>query len=88
VTCVCGKCECPEEIPLVLRTGKPSEQQVGGTHYKDFVIQPAEFVHKNSIGFLEGNAIKYLCRHKAKNGKDDLLKARHYIDLLLEWEYK
>lgn len=64
-----------------------SEQQVGGNHYKDFVIQPAEFIHKNGIGFLEGNVIKYVCRHATKNGKDDLLKARHYIDLLLEWQY-
>jgi hypothetical protein len=50
-------------------------------------MQPAEFIHMNQIGFLEGNVIKYVCRHAAKNGRDDLLKARHYIDLLLEWQY-
>jgi hypothetical protein len=50
-------------------------------------MQPAEFIHMNQIGFLEGNIIKYVCRHAAKNGRDDLLKARHYIDLLLEWQY-
>jgi hypothetical protein len=50
-------------------------------------MQPAEFIHMNSIGFLEGNVIKYICRHATKNGRDDLLKARHYIDLLLEWQY-
>jgi hypothetical protein len=66
---------------------KPSDSQVGGNHYKDMKIQPAEFIHVNKIGFLEGNVIKYVCRHSAKNGKADLLKARHYIDLLLEWEY-
>ena len=64
-----------------------SKEQIGGSHYKDFAIQPAEFIHKNRIPFLEGNAIKYLCRHSAKNGREDLLKARHYIDMLLEWEY-
>lgn len=64
-----------------------ADTQVGGSHYKDFPIQPGEFIHRNSIGFLEGNVIKYVCRHKAKAGRIDLLKARHYIDLLLEWEY-
>lgn len=66
---------------------KPSEIQVGGVHYRDFAIQPAEFIHKNGIGFLAGNCIKYLCRYKAKNGKEDLLKCKHYIELLLEHEY-
>ena len=66
---------------------KPSEDQVGGSHYKDFVIQPAEFIHKNKLSFLVGNVIKYCCRYGAKGGKTDLLKARHYIDLLIELEY-
>jgi Protein of unknwon function (DUF3310) len=66
---------------------KPSKDQVGGQHYKSMPIQPAEFIHKNGIGFLEGNVIKYVCRHATKSGKEDLLKARHYIDLLLEWQY-
>ena len=61
--------------------------QEGGDHYKKLVIQPVEFIHKNKIGFLEGNAIKYLCRHKSKNGLEDLKKAKHYIDLLIEMEY-
>ena len=64
-----------------------SKSQIGGNHYKSFKIQPAEFIHKNKIGFLEGNVIKYVCRHNAKNGRQDLEKARHYLDLLLEWEY-
>jgi hypothetical protein len=62
--------------------------QVGGNHYKQFDIQPIEFITKNNIGFCEGNAIKYLCRHKDKNGLEDLKKAKHYIDLLIELEYK
>ena len=61
-------------------------QQVGGTHYKGLPIQPVEFIHANSIGFLEGNAIKYLCRWRSKNGIADLEKARHYIDMLIELE--
>ena len=62
--------------------------QVGGDHYKNFAIQPVTFIHANNIGFLEGNAIKYLCRWRAKAGVQDLEKARHYIDLLIELEKK
>jgi hypothetical protein len=66
---------------------RASSKQVGGSHYRDFAIQPAEFIHRNGIGFLAANVIKYVCRYKAKNGRQDLEKARHYIDLLLEYEY-
>ena len=58
--------------------------QVGGGHYKDLPIQPVEYIHKNGIGFLEGNAIKYLTRWRRKGGIEDLRKARHCIDLLIE----
>jgi hypothetical protein len=61
-----------------------SAKQVGGNHYKDMPIQPAEFIHKNGIGYMEGCAIKYLARWKKKNGRQDLEKAKHYIELLLE----
>lgn len=60
--------------------------QVGGRHYKDLAIQPVEYIHRNGIGFCEGNAIKYLTRWRAKNGVEDLKKARHFIDLLIEME--
>jgi hypothetical protein len=63
------------------------DKQIGGSHYKDYEIQPVEFIHKNKIGFLPGNVIKYVCRHHAKNGKEDLLKAMHYLQLLMELEY-
>ena len=66
---------------------KASQIQIGGGHYRDFAIQPSEFIHRNGLGFLEGNVIKYVCRHARKNGLQDLQKARHYIDLLIEWEY-
>ncbi len=64
-----------------------SDTQVGGSHYRDLVIQPSEFIHRNRLGWCEGNVIKYVSRHRAKNGKEDLLKALHYLNLLLEWEY-
>ena len=64
------------------------KEQVGGGHYKDMVIQPVEFIHRNRIGYMEGNAIKYLCRWRSKNGIEDLKKAKHYIDLLIALESK
>ena len=63
------------------------KKQVGGDHYKSMVIQPSEFINKNDLPFAEGNAIKYLCRHKQKNQKEDLLKAKHYIDMAIDRDY-
>ena len=60
--------------------------QVGGTHYKEFVIQPVEFCFVNNIPYLEATAIKYLCRWRNKGGIQDLEKAKHFIDLLIELE--
>jgi hypothetical protein len=67
---------------------KPTSNQVGGNHYKDCKIQPTEFIYANNIPFIEGNIIKYIVRHRSKNGIEDLKKARHYIDLLIEFEYE
>jgi hypothetical protein len=63
-----------------------SDKQVGGDHYKTLAIQPAEFIHRNGIGFLAGNVIKYVCRYKQKGGVQDLQKATHYLELLIEEE--
>ena len=63
------------------------KKQIGGDHYKSMVIQPSEFINRNNIPFAEGNAIKYLCRHKQKNQKQDLLKAKHYIDMEIDRDY-
>ena len=63
------------------------DTQVGGDHYKDMAIQPSEFVNKNKMLFAEGNAIKYICRHNNKGGKQDLEKAKHYIDMIIERDY-
>ena len=67
---------------------KATEHQEGGGHYKAMPIQPIEFIHANGIPYIEGNVIKYICRHRAKNGIEDLKKAKHYIDLLIEKEYE
>ena len=64
------------------------DKQEGGSHYKDMAIQPVEFITANDLGFLEGNVIKYICRHHAKNGAEDIKKAIHYCELLLQTKYK
>lgn len=66
---------------------KASERQVAGTHYKSLPIQPGEYIRKNGIGWYEGNAIKYITRHKQKGGRQDIEKAIHYLELVLE-EYE
>jgi hypothetical protein len=63
---------------------KSYKKQVGGSHYKKYQIQPIEFIVKNNIGFVEGNIIKYILRFKEKGGVQDLLKAKHYIELLID----
>lgn len=62
------------------------DKQVAGDHYKNLAIQPVEFIHANSIGYFEGNVIKYVSRWRQKNGIADLEKAKHYIELLIELE--
>ncbi len=61
-------------------------KQEGGNHYKDLAIQPVEYIHANGIGYFEGNVIKYVTRWRAKAGIEDLRKARHYLELLIELE--
>lgn len=61
-------------------------EQVGGSHYKDMAIQPVDYIHKNGIGYIEGSVIKYVSRWRSKGGVEDLMKARHFIDLLIEAE--
>jgi len=62
------------------------DKQVGGSHYKDMAIQPIEYIHKNGLGFCEGNIVKYITRWKTKNGIEDLKKVIHYAELLIQME--
>ena len=66
----------------------PLQKQQGGNHYKDKGIQPIVYIHANNLGFCEGNVVKYITRHKEKNGAEDIRKVIHYCELLLELEYK
>ncbi|HEK3311058.1 TPA: DUF3310 domain-containing protein [Pseudomonas aeruginosa] len=69
-------------------SGSPLHQQEGGDHYRLQAIQPVQYIHANGIGYFEGNVIKYVSRWKKKNGIEDLKKAKHYIELLIELESK
>ena len=65
----------------------PMNIQVGGDHYQKYPIQPLEFVYINKIPAIEASIIKYVTRHKDKGGVEDLRKARHFLDILIEFEY-
>mgnify|MGYP003137106988 CR=1 FL=1 len=64
-----------------LESAFPQDRQIGGSHYKNFVIQPYEFISKNDLSFFQGNVIKYVCRYLNKNGIEDLNKIIHYCEL-------
>lgn len=63
-----------------------NDVQVGGDHYKMHGIQPWDFIASNGLGYFEGNIIKYVARWRHKGGVQDLEKARHYLDKLIEME--
>ena len=65
----------------------PLKTQVAGNHYSSMKIQPVEYSHANGLGFIEGNVVKYISRYKSKNGREDLEKIKHCIDLLISLEY-
>ena len=62
------------------------DMQIGGDHYSSMKIQPIEFIQANNIPFAEGSVIKYMCRWRKKGGIEDLKKAKHFIDLIIQNE--
>lgn len=62
-------------------------KQVGGDHYKKYVIQPTEYIMKNNLSWPEGNIVKLVTRHKDKGGIQDLRKAHHYLQIIAEKIY-
>lgn len=64
------------------------DTQIGGSHYKDMAIQPSEYIHKNKLGYMEGCVVKYVSRWRNKGGVEDLQKAKHYLELLIEMEFQ
>ena len=88
VDCVRSK-ECTSDRGMAVSgdTGNAWGKQVGGGHYKQYAIQPAQFALANGLDYAQSNAIKYIVRHKDKNGVQDLDKAIHYIELLKQHHY-
>jgi len=62
-------------------------EQIGGDHYKNMKIQPLEYSMANGLNACEHSVVKYVSRHRAKGGKQDLLKAIDMINKLIEFEY-
>ena len=85
VKLICNTCQNKDNC--CSKPDNPLDKQVDGDHYKKMKIQPVEFVLANDIPFCEGNIIKYVCRHKTKNGKGDLLKAMHFLEILIKENY-
>jgi len=65
----------------------PLHKQEGGTHYKDNAIQPVEYCQRNGLGFCESSVVKYVSRHQMKGKAQDIRKAIHFLELLLEIDY-
>jgi len=67
---------------------KASSKQEGGIHYKQMAIQPVDYIQSNNLDYLEGNVIKYISRHRSKGREEDIKKAIHYCQMILEYQYQ
>lgn len=76
-----AKCE------VVAVCESPKEREVGGDHYSKLAIQPMEYSMRNHLDACQHSVIKYITRFRDKGGIEDLRKAKHVIDLLIEFEY-
>lgn len=66
---------------------KALDSQIGGNHYSKLNIQPVDYILENNLGYLEANVVKYITRHRDKNGAEDIKKAIHYLEMILEKVY-
>lgn len=80
-----GSFAAPADPPANAGVGALARQE-GGAHYKGMKIQPFEYIHANGLPFAEGCVVKYVSRWRSKGGVEDLKKARHFLDLLIEAE--
>lgn len=69
--------------PVRAAAESPADAVILPHHYSRFKIEPVRFIAENGIPFMPGNVIKYVCRHDAKNGVEDLKKARRYLDMMI-----
>ena len=63
------------------------DKQHGGSHYTRYQIQPSKFIVANELLYPEGCAIKYIIRHRDKGKKQDILKAIHFLEMIIERDY-
>ena len=82
---VCPNCEHENDMEYKLKDNS-SKKQVGGSHYQ-LPIQPIDYITKNKLPYSEGNVVKYITRHRDKNGAEDIMKCIHYCQFILEHEY-
>lgn len=75
------------EYEDIMNATRNQGNEVGGTHYEAMKIQPVEYIHANGLDFFEGNVVKYVSRHRHKNGAEDIKKAIHYCKMILEMDY-
>ena len=76
-------------MPKLQKTKKKAlVKQHGGSHYKNKGIQPVEYAAANNLDFFQGSVVKYVTRHKEKNGAEDIRKAIHFLEFILELQYK
>lgn len=61
--------------------------QHGGNHYKSLGIQPVEYSKANDLDCLQFSVVKYITRHKTKNGAEDLKKCMHFVQMALKMDY-
>ena len=71
---------------MAIKKVTANDKQIGGQHYKTKAIQPWDYIADNNLGYFEGTAIKYLSRFRDKGGVNDLKKAIHFIEKLIEIE--
>ena len=70
-----------------LKDMRDNNNQIGGDHYKKCGIEPVEYIHANGLDFNEGSIVKYISRHRNKNGAEDIRKIKDYCDIILELDY-
>ena len=80
-------CQCQQLDTSLFNKRSAFDLQEGGSHYKRLPIQPTEYNHKNGLRWCEGNVVKYTTRHRSKGGVEDVKKAVHYLQFLLEMDY-
>ena len=74
------------DLLSVLRSPLEQEEVTNPKHYNERKMEPLDYIIANELDFLEGNIIKYITRYTYKGGVNDLLKARTYLEKLIERE--